>query len=172
MTETLTIRPMTAADWPAVETIYRAGIDTGNATFEAEPPRWEQFDAGKLDAGRLVAVDYAGSIVGWVAASPVSARDVYRGVVEHSVYVSPAASGQGIGRRLVDAFIAAADRAGIWTIQSSIFPENVASLTLHDRAGFRRIGTREGIALMTYGPWGGRWRDTILIERRSTVSGS
>lgn len=167
MTGSVTIRPMTAADWPAVEAIYRAGITTGNATFEAEPPSWEHFNAGKLDAGRLVATEDTGAVVGWVAASPVSAREVYRGVVEHSVYVSPAAAGQGIGRQLVDAFITAAEDAGIWTIQSSIFPENTASLTLHDRAGFRRIGTRERIALMTYGPWAAQWRDTILIERRS-----
>ncbi|WP_368499937.1 N-acetyltransferase family protein [Herbiconiux sp. A18JL235] len=168
MTGPVTIRPMTAADWPAVEAIYRAGIATGNATFEAEPPSWEHFDAGKLHAGRLVATAGTGAVLGWVAASPVSAREVYRGVVEHSVYVAPAASGKGVGRQLVDAFISAAEGAGIWTIQSSIFPENTASLALHDRAGFRRIGTRERIALMTYGPWAGQWRDTILIERRST----
>ncbi|MCS5716441.1 GNAT family N-acetyltransferase [Herbiconiux sp. CPCC 205716] len=171
MTGPLTIRPMSAADWPAVEAIYRAGIATGNATFEAEPPSWEHFDAGKLDVGRLVTIDNTGAVVGWVAASLVSARLVYRGVVEHSVYVAPAVAGQGVGRQLVDAFISAAESAGIWTIQSSIFPENTASLTLHDHAGFRRIGTRERIALMTYGPWAGQWRDTILIERRS-IDGS
>lgn len=167
MTGGVGIRPMTAGDWPEVEAIYRAGIVTGNATFEADPPSWEQFDAGKLDVGRLVATDDTGAVLGWVAASLVSVREVYRGVVEHSVYVSPAAAGQGVGRQLVDAFIAAAEDAGIWTIQSSIFPENTASLALHDRAGFRRIGTRERVALMTYGPWAGKWRDTILIERRS-----
>ena len=96
MTGTVTIRPMASTDWPAVEAIYRAGIDTGNATFEADPPSWEQFDAGKLDAGRLVALDDTGTVVGWVAASAVSAREVYRGVVEHSVYVSPAVAGKGI----------------------------------------------------------------------------
>ena len=167
MTGTVTIRPMAGTDWPAVEAIYRSGIATGNATFEAGPPSWEYFDAGKLDVGRLVALDGTGAVVGWVAASSVSAREVYRGVIEHSVYVSPAAAGNGVGRQLVDAFIAAAESAGVWTIQSSIFPENTVSLALHDRAGFRRIGTRERIALMTYGPWAGHWRDTILIERRS-----
>lgn len=165
----ITIRSLTPADWPAVEAIYRAGIDTGNATFETEPPSWERFDTGKLTIGRLVAVDGTEAVVGWVAASPVSAREVYRGVVEHSVYVSPAAAGQGVGRQLVNAFIGAAEDAGIWTIQSSIFPENTVSLALHDRAGFRRIGVRERIALMTYGPWTGQWRDTILIERRSAA---
>jgi phosphinothricin acetyltransferase len=171
MTGTVTIRPMAGTDWPAVEAIYRAGIDTGNATFEADPPSWEQFDAGKLDVGRLVAIDDTGAVLGWVAASLVSAREVYRGVVEHSVYVSSAAASQGIGRQLVDAFIDAAENAGVWTIQSSIFPENTVSLALHDRAGFRRIGTRERIALMIYGPWAGQWRDTILIERRSPEAG-
>jgi phosphinothricin acetyltransferase len=167
MTGPVTIRPMTAVDWRAVEAIYRAGIATGNATFEAEPPSWKHFDAGKLDAGRLVAIDGTGTVVGWVAASAASAREVYRGVVEHSVYVAPTVAGQGIGRQLVDGLIGAAETAGIWAIQFSIFPENVASLTLHDRAGFRCIGTRKRIALMTYGPWAGTWRDTILIELRS-----
>jgi L-amino acid N-acyltransferase YncA len=161
---------MQGSDWPDVEEIYRAGIATGNATFEAKPPKWDKFDVGKLDIGRLVAISDDGAVVGWVAASPVSAREVYRGVVEHSVYVSPAAAGRGVGRQLVEAFIAEAENAGIWTIQSSIFPENAASLALHDRAGFRQVGTRERIALMTYGPWAGLWRDTILIERRNPVS--
>jgi len=161
-----TIRPMRPDDWRSVESIYREGIATGNATFEAEPPSWEDFDRGKLTAGRLVAVDGSDRIAGWVAASLVSAREVYRGVVEHSVYVSLHARGRGIGSDLVSAFLRDVDAAGIWTVQSSIFPENGSSLTLHERAGFRRVGTRERIALMTYGPWAGRWRDTVLIERR------
>lgn len=160
------IRAMTAADWTAVESIYREGIATGNATFEAEPPTWAAFDSGKLVLGRLVAEDAAGFVIGWVAASPVSSREVYRGVVEHSVYVANKARGQGAGAALLDAFLHAADRAGVWTVQSSIFPENPASLALHDRAGFRRVGHRERIALMTYGRWAGKWRDTILVERR------
>lgn len=149
-----------------VEQIYREGIITGNATFEPEPPAWESFDAGKLTVGRLVAVNTGGAVVGWAAVSPTSARDVYRGVVEHSVYVAAAAQGNGIGLTLLAALIEACDAAQIWTIQSSIFPENTSSLALHDRAGFRRIGTRERIALMTYGHYSGQWRDTILIERR------
>lgn len=160
------IRAMTAADWTAVESIYREGIATGNATFEAEPPTWAAFDSGKLVLGRLVAEDAAGFVIGWVAASPVSSREVYRGVVEHSVYVANKARGRGAGAALLDAFLRAADSAGVWTVQSSIFPENPASLALHDRAGFRRVGHRERIALMTYGPWAGQWRDTILVERR------
>ncbi|MFT4029565.1 MAG: GNAT family N-acetyltransferase [Protaetiibacter sp.] len=160
------IRPMTAADWPDVERIYREGIATGHATFEAEPPGWDSFDAGKLIVPRLVATDDAGSVVAWAAASPVSSRPVYRGVIEHSVYVAGSARGQGVGGRLLAAFIAAADEAGVWTIQSSVFPENTASLELHRRHGFRTVGTRERIALMSYGPLAGVWRDTVLIERR------
>ncbi|WP_258072762.1 GNAT family N-acetyltransferase [Rathayibacter sp. AY1C5] len=159
------IRPMIPGDWVAVEAIYREGIATGHATFEAEPPTWEAFDAGKLDVGRLVAVD-GEQILGWAALSKVSTRPVYRGVVEHSVYIAAAARGRGVGSILLAALISAADDAELWTIQSSIFPENTASLALHDRAGFRRVGIRERIAQMTYGPEAGRWRDTILIERR------
>ena len=159
------IRPMTPEDWAAVETIYGDGIATGHATFEAEPPTWEAFDGGKLDVGRLVAVD-GEQILGWAALSKVSTRPVYRGVVEHSVYIAAAARGRGVGSTLLAALIAAADDADLWTMQSSIFPENTASLALHDRAGFRRVGTRERIAQMTYGPAAGRWRDTVLIERR------
>jgi phosphinothricin acetyltransferase len=157
---------MNPADWPAVESIYAEGIATGNATFESEPPDWEHFDAGKLAVGRLVA-ELDGQVAGWIAASPVSARPVYRGVVEHSVYVAASGRGQGIGRALLDAFIAATQDAGIWTIQSSIFPENTASLRLHKAVGFRTVGVRERIALMSYGPWAGQWRDTVLIERRA-----
>lgn len=160
------IRSMTAADWAVVESIYREGIATGNATFEADPPTWPAFDSGKLTVGRFVAEDAAGSVLGWVAASPVSSREVYRGVVEHSVYVANQARGHGVGAALLDAFLQAADEAGVWTVQSSIFPENPASLALHDRAGFRRVGHRERIALMTYCHWAGQWRDTILVERR------
>ncbi|PPG55770.1 N-acetyltransferase [Rathayibacter sp. AY1C5] len=156
---------MIPGDWVAVEAIYREGIATGHATFEAEPPTWEAFDAGKLDVGRLVAVD-GEQILGWAALSKVSTRPVYRGVVEHSVYIAAAARGRGVGSILLAALISAADDAELWTIQSSIFPENTASLALHDRAGFRRVGIRERIAQMTYGPEAGRWRDTILIERR------
>jgi phosphinothricin acetyltransferase len=158
---------MTAADWPAVEAIHREGIATGDATFEVEPPEWRGFDETRLTVGRLVAVDPEDAVLGWVAVSPVSAREVYRGVVEHSVYVASRAAGRGVGRRLLEALVASTEAAGIWTIQSSVFPENTRSLALHERAGFRRVGTRERIGRMTSGPRAGRWRDTILIERRS-----
>jgi L-amino acid N-acyltransferase YncA len=165
------VREMTAADWPPVEAIFAAGIAGGEATFETTTPDWERFDAGKISDARLVAVDDAGTVVGWAAASPVSTRGVYRGVVEHSVYVHPAQQGRGIGALLLAAFIDAAEAAGYWTIQSSIFPENAASLRLHERAGFRVVGRRERIARSELGPHAGRWRDTVMVERRSTRNG-
>ena len=162
---TISVRRMTAADWLSVERIFAEGIDAGNATFESATPTWAAFDAGRVDEPRLVAVD-AGEVVGWAAASPVSARAAYRGVIEHSVYVATSAQGRGVGRALLVAFVAAADDAGFWTIQSSVFPENTASLVLHERCGFRVVGRREAIAQSTVGPFAGQWRDTILIERR------
>ena len=154
---------MTGAHAAAVLAIYRAGIEEGNATFETRVPRWEEFSAARLARHRYVAT--AGTdVLGWVAASPVSPRPVYCGVVEHSVYVDPAARGRGAGRALLDALIASTEADGIWTIQSSIFPENAASVALHQAAGFRVVGTRERIAQHH-----GRWRDTVLIERRSPI---
>ena len=164
------IRPMTALDWDAVEEIFQQGIETGHATFEPAPPTWQQFDSGKLRHSRLVAEGPDGGVVGWVAASPISSRPVYSGVVEHSVYVSDGARGHGIGRRLLGAFIASAEANGVWTIQSSIFPENTASLHLHEQAGFVTVGRRSAIARMGYGPLAGQWRDTLLVERRSALS--
>ena len=162
----MTVVPLEAEHWPEVERIYRAGIATGHATFESEPPTWEQFDAGKLPHQRLVAIE-DGRVVGWAAASAVSDRCVYAGVVEHSVYVDPAASGRGIGRLLLEALAASTEAAGIWTIQSGIFPENAASLAVHRAAGFRVVGTRERVGRISYGPMAGQWRDVIFIERRS-----
>jgi L-amino acid N-acyltransferase YncA len=166
----IALRAMTPADWPAVERIYAQGIEDGEATFEVATPTWEAFDAGRLPDLRLVAVDSDGGIVGWVAASAVSSRPAYRGVIEHSVYIDRSARGRGIGRVLLDAFIALADGAGIWTIQSSIFPDNAASLRVHESAGFRVVGRRERIARAEIGPHAGQWRDTLLIERRSPQS--
>ncbi|MCQ9368204.1 GNAT family N-acetyltransferase [Brevibacterium sp. 50QC2O2] len=162
----LALRPMTTADWPAVRSIYAAGIATGNATFQPEPPSWEDFDAGHLCAHRLVAVEEADGVLGWCAVSPTSSRAVYSGVVEHSVYVSPSAQGRGVGRELLHALLETTSAAGIWTVQGSVFPENTASLALHRSMGFRAVGRRERIARMDYGPYAGQWRDTILIEHR------
>lgn len=166
-----TIAPLTAEHWPAVERIYRAGITTGHATFEGQPPTWEAFHSGKLQRHRWVALDSDGSVLGWIAASAVSDRCVYAGVVEHSVYVDPDATGRGIGLHLLLALVESTEAAGIWTIQSGVFPENAVSLRLHERARFRAVGTRERVGEMTYGPMAGQWRDVVLIERRSPVVG-
>lgn len=158
------IEPMTSPHADAVLEIYAVGIAEGNATFESSAPTWEQFDAGRLAQHRFVALDDAGVVLGWVAASAVSSRPAYAGVVEHSVYVDPAARGTGVARALLDALITSTEAAGIWTIQSGVFPENRASLALHRRAGFREVGVRERI-----GRSDGRWRDVVLLERRSPV---
>ena len=165
------IRTMTASDWSAVEEIYRQGIDDGEATFEAQTPTWDAFDGGRLAAPRLVAGDDSGRVLGWAAASPVSNRAAYRGVIEHSVYVHREARGRGLGRLLLDAFVTASDQAGFWMIQASVFPENAASLRMHEAAGFRVVGTRERIARSLQGRHAGQWRDTVLIERRSAANG-
>jgi L-amino acid N-acyltransferase YncA len=155
------LRPEHAA---AVLEIYQLGIDEGQATFETTAPTWEAFNAAKLPEHRHVALDESGRVLGWTAATAVSDRCVYAGVVEHSVYVHPDARGRGIGTALLQALIASTETAGIWTIQSGIFPENTASLALHRRAGFREVGTRQRI-----GQHHGTWRDVLLIERRSTM---
>jgi L-amino acid N-acyltransferase YncA len=154
------VRPFRDADWPDVHAIYAQGIATGNATFETEVPSFERWSAGHPAEHRFVAVR-DGTIVGWIAASLVSDRCAYAGVVEHSVYVDERARGHGVGRTLLEAFIAHADSAGVWTIQSGIFPENVASVELHRRCGFRVVGTRERL-----GELNGTWRDVLLMERR------
>ncbi|SCL47160.1 GNAT family N-acetyltransferase [Micromonospora peucetia] len=158
----ITVRPMAADDAARVLAIYQAGLDGGHASFETSAPTWAAFDAAKLPAHRFVAVDGDDLVLGWIAVSPTSTRAVYAGVVEHSVYIDPAAHGRGAGRLLLDAVIASTEAAGIWTLQSGVFPENTASLTLHQRAGFRIIGTRERV-----GCHDGRWRDVVLLERRS-----
>jgi L-amino acid N-acyltransferase YncA len=158
------IEPMTAGHAGQVLAIYQAGIDEGDATFETTAPGWAEFSASRLPQHRFVAVDAAGVVLGWVAASATSSRCAYGGVVEHSVYVDPAARGRGIGRLLLGALIASTEAAGIWTIQSGIFPENAASVALHRAAGFRVVGTRERI-----GRHHNRWRDVLLLERRSSA---
>jgi L-amino acid N-acyltransferase YncA len=159
------LRPLGRRDWPAAADIYWEGMRSGLATFETEVPSWEVWDANHLADHRLVA-DLLGEVVGWAALSPVSGRRCYAGVVENSVYVAAGARGLGIGRKLLDALIAGAEAAGIWTIQTSIFPENRASLALHERCGFRVVGTRERIAKRD-----GVWRDTMFLERRSGAVG-
>jgi L-amino acid N-acyltransferase YncA len=162
------IRPMGAGDAEQVLAIYQAGLDTGQASFETVAPDWEKFDAAKLPDHRHVAADAGtGQVLGWTAAVAVSDRCVYAGVIEHSVYIHPGHRRRGIGAALLGALIDSAEQAGIWTIQSGVFPENTASLRLHAQAGFRVVGTQERI-----GRHHGQWRDTVLIERRSAVAGA
>jgi phosphinothricin acetyltransferase len=156
------IRPLTADDWAVVAGIYAQGIATGDATFEREVPEWAAWNAAHLATGRLVA-EGGSAVVGWAALSPVSGRCVYAGVAEVSVYVADSARGRGVGHRLLDALVAESERLGIWTLQAGIFPENEASLALHRRCGFRVVGHRERIGQMQ----DGRWRDVVLLERRS-----
>ena len=159
----VTVRAMTDADAGAVLAIYQAGIDTGDATFEVGTPDWATFTAGRLPAHRLVAAA-GGDVLGWATLAPVSTRAVYAGVVENAVYVDPGARGRGVGEALLRALLDSADRGGVWTVQSGIFPENTASLALHRKVGFRVVGRRERI-----GRHHGRWRDVVLLERRSPV---
>jgi len=171
-TAPLRVVSMDARHWPAVEAIYAEGIAGGQATFEAATPTWEAFDQGRLSAHRFVCLDDDGTVLGWATVSPVSARAAYAGVVEDSVYVAGAARGRGVGRLLLDALVRSTEEAGIWTLQSSVFPENLPSLALHRAAGFREVGVRRRIARMERGPFAGRWRDTVLLERRSPVVGA
>ena len=150
-----------AGDWDQVRSIYLEGVREGNSTFETEAPSWEAWDEAHLARPRLV-MRAADQVLGWAALSPVSKRQVYSGVAEVTIYVTQAARGKGIGRALLEALIEASERAGMWTLQASIFPENVASIELHLKCGFREVGNRERIAMLN-----GVWRDTILFERRS-----
>ena len=152
-------------DWDEVKEIYLEGIATGNATFETAAPSWEQWDAAHLPLARLVARQ-EGTLVGWAALSPVSQRCVYGGVAEVSVYVSASTRRSGVGRKLLQSLIDESEQNGIWTLQAGMFPENTGSLALHQSCGFREVGRRERIGKMN-----GVWRDTILLERRSTTVG-
>lgn len=156
---------MTPADWDEVSAVYAEGIATRNATFETELPSWQQWDASHLAHCRFVARDTS-RLLGWAALSPVSRRHCYRGVAEVSVYVRESSRGHGVGRALLGQLVEASEAAGIWTLQGSTFPENEASLHLQTACGFRVVGCRERVAQLD-----GRWRDTVLTERRSTRVG-
>ena len=162
----MNLQAMTAGHWPAVRAIYEQGIATGNATFETQAPAWESWDRAHLTHSRLVAVDDAGTVLGWAALSPVSSRCVYGGVAEISIYIAAAARGQGMGRQLLQALIADSETHGIWTLQAGTFAENSVSIALHMQAGFRVIGHRERI-----GQHHGVWRNTVQMERRSSSVG-
>jgi phosphinothricin acetyltransferase len=160
------MEPMLPEDWPAVRAVYLEGIVTGNATFEQTPPEWEKWDAGHLPGARIVAHSGEGEVLGWAALSAVSSRCVYAGVAEVSIYVAGRYRGRGVGGRLMARLIAESEAEGIWTLQAGIFPENRASIALHERAGFRIVGQRERLGQMN-----GQWRDVVLMERRSAVAG-
>jgi L-amino acid N-acyltransferase YncA len=160
----IVIAPMADRHADAVLAIYQVGMDEGQATFETSTPDWATFRSGHLSGHSYVAVGSDDAVLGWVSASPVSDRCAYAGVVEHSVYVHPDARGRSVGRGLLEMLIRSTEAAGIWTIQSGIFPENQASAALHAAAGFRVVGRRERL-----GKLGGNWRDVLLIERRSPL---
>lgn len=161
------ITPMRPEHGPEVLAIFQHGIDGGNATFETAPPTWEKFSAGKLPDHRFVAVE-DGRVLGWAALTPVSDREVYRGVAEVSIYLHPDAQGRGLGRTLLETLIESSERGGLWTLQAGIFPENTASIRLHEACGFKLLGVRERIGRHEFGG-ASRWRDVALLERRSPV---
>ncbi len=165
MSDPIAVERMRDSDWPAVRAIYEEGLATGQASFETVAPDWEAWDANHRPDGRLVARQ-GEQVIGWAALSPVSRRPVYRGVAEVSVYVAAAARARGAGRALLVALIEASEAAGVWTLQASIFPENEASVALHRACGFRVVGRRERVAQHH-----GLWRDTLLLERRSSRAG-
>lgn len=165
MAPAIRIDSMQPEDWSAVREIYLEGLATGQASFETEAPEWEQWHRARLPVCRLVARNSEG-ILGWAALSRVSSRPVYTGVAEASVYVAARGRGQGVGLALLEALIAAAEAAGIWTLEGKVFPENGASLALCERCGFRRVGVRKKL-----GCHNGVWRDVVLLERRSSIQG-
>ena len=161
----ITITPMLPEDWPSVQRIYAEGIATGNATFETDTPDWQTWDGNHRSECRLVA-RIEDSVVAFAALSPVSARACYAGVAEHSIYVDESYRGKGIGKLLLAAFVAESEASGFWTLQSSIFPENLSSIAIHLACGFRIIGRRKRVAMLH-----GVWRDTVIVERRSGMVG-
>ena len=163
---TPSVEKMRPEHWPQVRAVYLEGLATGEATFETEAPDWGRWDASHLKACRLVALAQGGRVAGWAALGPVSARAVYAGVAEVSVYVAAEFRGRGVGRALLEALVGESEAEGIWTLQAGIFPENVASVALHESCGFRLVGRRERVGRLR-----GRWRDTVLLERRSRTVG-
>lgn len=160
---TMEIRNLLTSDWEHVRLIYEKGISTGNATFQTTAPSWDDWNNSHLESCRIVS-EGDGAITGWAALTPVSSRCVYAGVAEVSVYVDPEHSGKGIGLALLNRLVNLSETEGIWTLQAGIFPENTASLRIHEKAGFRILGVREKI-----GRQYGIWRDTVLLERRSKL---
>ena len=157
------ILPLLPEHWAAVKTIYESGLATGNASFQTSAPSWEEWDGAHLKHSRLAAIQ-DGQVRGWSALTPVSGRCVYAGVAEVSIYIDPESRGQGLGEQLLRALITESEKNGIWTLQAGIFPENISSLRIHEKTGFRQVGIREKIGQMN-----GIWRDTVLLERRSKL---
>jgi phosphinothricin acetyltransferase len=167
------VQSMTREDWPEVRAIYAEGIATGQATFAPSPPdTFDEFSDGKrMDCAVVVRDEMSARVLGWGTLASVSDRCVYAGVAEVSVYVAAAARGRGVGAAVLGGLIARSEAAGMWTLQAGVFPENAASIALHRRFGFRVVGTRERVGKMTHGPCAGQWRDTVLLERRSAITG-
>lgn len=165
MKGTLQIRKLTKEDWPEVDRIYQEGILTRNATFEKEVPSWDSWDSEHCEECRLVA-ETNGKVIGWASVKPISIRHAYRGVAEVSVYISESSQGKGVGSKLMENLIQLSEQNGYWTLQAGIFPENKASITLHKKFEFKEIGVRERVGEMD-----GKWRDVLLMERRSLVVG-
>jgi L-amino acid N-acyltransferase YncA len=161
----ITLDKMLPADWEAVKQIYEEGIATGNATFQQQAPSWEEWNSDHLSHSRIIAKE-DGTVLGWAALTGVSGRCFYAGVAEVSVYVSDKARGKGLGKKLLQKLIEESEANNIWTLQAGVFPENIASIKIHNASGFRTFGFRERIGQMN-----GIWRDTVLMERRSKVTG-
>ena len=161
----MTITALLPEHWPTVKAIYEDGLATGNASFQTGAPGWEEWDAAHLKHSRVV-LHQDGRVKGWAALTPVSNRCVYAGVAEVSIYIDAASRGRGIGKALLQALITESEKNGLWTLQAGIFPENIPSIKLHEKCGFRQVGVREKIGKM-----GDRWRDTVLLERRSQTVG-
>ena len=161
----ISIDTMQPEDWPSVRAIYLQGVATKNATFETDAPEWEAWDRGHLNICRFV-IRESGNVVAWAALSPVSKRKVYAGVAEVSIYVAESARRKGFGKTLLKTLVESSEKAGIWTLQGGIFPENETSIVMHQLCGFRIVGRRERI-----GNRDGTWRDVVLMERRSSIAG-
>jgi L-amino acid N-acyltransferase YncA len=159
------IKPLEPLHWKEVRRIYEEGLKTGNATFQTSAPEWDEWNKAHIQTSRIIAIENE-NIIGWAALTPVSSRCVYGGVAEISVYVSESARGKGIGKELLKSLIEDSEANGFWTLQAGIFPDNIASIKIHEATGFRVIGKREKIGQMN-----GHWRDTILLERRSQTIG-
>ena len=170
-TAAVSIDSMEERHWDSVRSIYQAGIDTGHATFASSPPvSWGVWQRDHLNEFSVVAIE-GKAVIGWASLAPVSGRCVYSGVAEVSVYVDPAVAGRGVGTQVLAALIERSESRNVWTLQAGIFPENKASIALHEGLAFEVVGTRRRLGKMSFGPLNGQWRDFLLLERRSSRVG-